>query len=214
MLALNNSAMNNVWIAALLKTPPVICGRRLLPFSLFHSLILERIKNAYWRGGEIDAQSLAEAVDICSRTWEQNVAAFDKFNVRKLRRLAFYIVRKFGTADAKFKAYVLDYNASIPREMGEQGRDLASPWQFRLAMFLMGKGFSESEAWNMPVNRARAYYDTDAEMNGADDYVTEDQEAILDMTAEINALREAGKHDEADALKNKVQSMCNARNSK
>jgi hypothetical protein len=202
--------MPDVWLTALLKSPPAIYGRQLTPLSLAHASILASAGNAYWCGGEVCRASLIEAVDICSRTWEQNSRWIARPRLASLKRLAFVGYRsRFETASAAFESYLTDYMASPLRDVRGEFRRMATPWPWRLAIFLIDRGFSESQAWNMPVCRARCYFDAHDEMNGADNMIEREREEAYDMIAEANKLDAAGRKDEAAALYDAAQKKLN-----
>lgn len=196
--------MRDVWLTALLKMPPVILDRRLQPFSMSHAVILEAAKNPYWMGGDLTGPALVEAVDICSRTWEENQRFYDSPLKARLRQLRRFALRAFTrhkiSASDDFLAYIQDYSASTTREDMGGGRDMVSPWQWRVACHLIERGFSESEAWNMPMNRARCYYDAADEMEGAENLVNEEAASTYELIARANHLVEIGKADEAEPL--------------
>lgn len=207
--------MRDVWLTALLKQPPRIMGRQLLAFSLSHSFILERAGNPYWASGACTGAALVEALDICSRTWEENAAWFDRPKFRGLKRLALAFHRKqSATAHAEFVAYLNDYAASTTREQSGEGRDMVSPWQFRIAAFLIAHGFTESQAWNMPMVRALCYFDAHDELEGATNLVEEDTASNYGMIAEANRLAAAGMLAEADKLYAEAQRKFDEKNGK
>lgn len=185
--------MADVWLKALFATPPCIYGRQLLPFSLSHSLMLDGLASPYWRGGNATADDLCAAIDVCSRNWRENavwLAHSDNPRVRRSLSALKTAARLLGheKADAAFRAYINDHMDFPPREVRGPGRQMASPWQWRVASWLLRGGMSEDEIWNMPCARAVAYLDASNESEGDDSLVDEADASVADMIARANAL--------------------------
>jgi hypothetical protein len=195
----------------MLAGSPVILGRRVLPFSVCHSMILHAAENPYWFGRECRPEDLIEAVMVCSRTWEQNRERFAKDGRREARRLAarLYLRKEFQAAHEAFAAYLNDACDVTARELPDTdgGRELVAPWQFRIVPFLMRHGMSESEAWNCPVNRARCYLDATAEEAGDAILCDGVQENAYALIVEANKLAAAGQREQADELYNRAQAV-------
>ena len=201
--------MSAAWITALLQRPPVIYGRRLHPFSLSHSMILEEARNPLWCGGEIRVDALIEAVDVCSRTWEENAEWFDKVNRRKIRSFSLRCLTRYRFADAyaRFKVYIDDATACSSREVSGEGRLLVSPHQYRVVVFLMSLGWSESRAWNAPFGRARCYYDAHDEAHNGAILLDDAQEDAYSLIARGNELAEVGRTEQAAELYARAQEI-------
>jgi len=219
--------MADVWFKSLFLDAPVIFGKRLLPFSLAHHFILRVFKNAYVVGGTPDDGDLLSAIHICSRTWEQNQATvLGKDSVLILRTWA-WTCSRIGTTTAheSFLTYLKDFQdvpdhaeiIDVPAiNEGETIVELkackvVAPTEFHLVHTLMSKyGMSESEAWNMPLNRAQCYYDTDKEAVGestlADD---SDYDRQLDiLRGKANAAYLAGDLEEMKRQDDATEELC------
>lgn len=175
--------MADVWFKALFLDAPMIFGKRLLPFSLAHHFILRSFKNAYVCGGIPDDGDLLSAIHICSRTWEQNQKTVSGKDSTLVLRAWAWTCNRIGTATAheSFLTYLHDYQdvpdhaeiIDVPEiHEGETIVELKpckviAPNEYHLVHALMTKyGMTESEAWNLPINRAQCYYDTDKEACG------------------------------------------------
>ena len=203
----------DAWLTSLMVTPPVILGRRLKPFSLAHSFILERAGNPFWIGGERGPEHFFEALEICSRDLEENRARIAGKPDNKFKRWVVKYFRKVAAKDvATFAQYLDDHLACHPRESGGSGRELHSPWQFRLVTDLVARGFTEERAWNMPLNLARCYYDARAEMDGDDSLLDVNSVDAYELIARANKLMEDGNIKEADELYGIAQAEFDRRN--
>lgn len=202
----------DAWLTSLMVTPPVILGRRLKPFSLAHSFILERAANPFWIGGERGPEHFFEALEICSHDLEENRARIASKSDNKFKRWVAKHFRKVSARDVEmFVQYMDDHLACHSRE-SSGGREMHSPWQFRLVADLVARGFSEERAWNMPLNLARCYYDARAEMEGDDTLLSEDSADAYELIAKANKLMEAGNVKEADELYGIAQAEFDRRN--
>ena len=47
---------------------PVVLGVRLVPYTVGHAILLQRLRSPYVLGGEISSNDLAEAVLVCSQS--------------------------------------------------------------------------------------------------------------------------------------------------
>ena len=203
----------DAWLTSLMVKPPVILGRRLKPFSLAHSLILDRLENPFWVGGKRGPEHFFEVLEVCANNLEGNRARM----YAKPRRFRRWVAAKFRKVkDADIDAlnnYIVDHTACCARESsGGAGRDMASPWEFRVATYLIEYGFPEERAWNMPFNLARCYFDAREEMNGDETLVPFGEECAVDLITRANELMQAGHTKEADELYAKAQRIFDEKN--
>jgi hypothetical protein len=209
--------MHDAWLTSLLCRPPKILGRRLLPFSLAHSFILERAGNGYWGGGEKTPAHFFECVDICSRDWSGNAERFGgKFSAWNFRRWVARHVRKLSPAHVEsLESYIADYAETPERKGGESGRAMVSPWQFRVVGWLVANGHTEDRAWNMPLNLALCYFHASREFEGDEslqEKLPEWQEQAYELIAIANKLSADGRKEDADKLYAYAQAEFNAHN--
>ena len=202
--------MEASWLASMLCRAPCIMGRELQPFSLAHSFILERAENPYWIGGEKRAEHFFEAVDICSRTWEQNIEAFSKPRYKAFRKWAASKIYKTKAEDVDaFITYLENFSGLPEREGSGDGEELVSPYQFRLVTWLMSKGITESRAWNMPFSLAFCYFYSNAEREGDKSLVPEWKADANEVMQIANKLLDSGEKEKADKLYAYVQDEFN-----
>ena len=203
----------DAWLTALMVTPPTVLGRRLQPFSLAHSLILERVENPFWIGGEKSIDGFYQAVDICARDLQGNRERVNESG-RTFKKWVTRTFRKASVDDVeRFANYISDHATCCAREYSAgASRDMASPWQFRIVSYLVERGFTDERAWNMPLNLARCYYDANEEMNGDTSLVPSFEESAADLIARANQLMESGEREQADALYGRAQEIFDKRN--
>jgi hypothetical protein len=166
--------MSDAWLQSVLASAPVICGRRLLPFSLAHSLALRRLKSPLAVGGDADFSDLILALEICSRSFVElpELIASPAF-VRTVARKSHRWFYRFDTALSSFNNYRANFTATPPRKQSK-GSKIKAPVEFYLATMLMTEfHFSEAAAWNCAFGRACCYSATWAERQGDDTILTE-----------------------------------------
>jgi hypothetical protein len=66
--------MRDAFFQALMVTPPVVCGRRLLPYSIGHEYVLRRVGSPFIVGGDPRREDVLTAIAVCSRTMAENRA--------------------------------------------------------------------------------------------------------------------------------------------
>jgi len=135
-----------------------VLGKRLLPFSLWHLLLLEVIESPFIMGGNATLFDLKTAVGICRLKYR-------KSKVRK-PRFPLMIRQKHLVIEAnKFIDYLGDYATRpeytfIPFDMKEEKapRHLTPPPAVVSTAFHAAHGarITIGEAWNMPIGEAYA----------------------------------------------------------
>jgi hypothetical protein len=201
--------MADVWLQALLASPPVICGRRLLPFSLAHALLLRKLGSPYACGGPERPEDLLTALEICSRP----VAALPGFlarppSPRYLRRHARRWAGHLTVAGASFRTYLGDFLVAPARFDSVTGAPIRSPVEWYLAGLLMAEyGWTEQAAWDCPFAKARCLAEVHFERNGDDGLVPEGEVGMFALMARANQLAEAGHTDAANVLYQQVEQM-------
>lgn len=162
----------DVWTQSLLVSPPVLCGRRLLPFSLGHAVILRSISSPYAYVNVGSALSdVLTAIQICSRTTGQNRAALYGGKMPVISWVAWSMRWrgvKFDVVDASFRTYLADFTRQADRHPPKKrGRDLAAPVEFHLHRVLCEHyGYDPVAAWDVSLIVAHACADVVAESNG------------------------------------------------
>lgn len=196
------------WTQAVYVAAPVICGRRLLPFSLAHSMLLRAIGNPYaYRGVEATREELLAAVLICSRTREENRAALFAGGQRAgalLRWSWRWRKMSLATADASFRQYIKDHTRFAPHhELAEapDAHEPAAPFEFHLHRHLcVNEGMGDEEAWNCGMGYARHLFDCWAESQGSKSLMSEYDQRMQELNKAMNAAHAAGNATERDRL--------------
>lgn len=149
--------MDLVWINALCLRAPICMGRRLLPLSPGHSVVLHAWGSPFVAGGrEPTLVDLAAAVWICSQPATAIVARFDDAQMqREFRRLGLGSRKlDFPAECALFETYLLEFQRLPDRWEGEPSGSEGSraPWQFMLVRAAMERlGLSRDAAWNASI---------------------------------------------------------------
>lgn len=166
--------MQQVYRDIALAAPPVVLGRRLLPFSLAHAYALTVLESPTIAGGAMGIGDLALAVYVCARPgWPFARLARDARSDGWARRMRLWgaVCRGRGWARdvAAWQAYVAAYTgrAEMYAELVRGGRTIKPerarvPWPLACAARLIPL-LGEAGAWNCPVCRAFAYLDASAE---------------------------------------------------
>lgn len=144
------------YLDAVISKPFRVMGMALKPFSVGHVLLLEYINSPVARGADMSIEDLANAIMICSMTFEQNIESWKSKGLRYSKRIW---GERVGMPDMEkvtecYKEY-LDYYMRWPNIDNDDCHGKAgSPGPALMIDVLMDIGYSESEALNMPYNRA------------------------------------------------------------
>jgi hypothetical protein len=196
--------MHAAWFtAAVPEAPTVVLGLRLRPYALGHEILLRRLGSPLVVPGPRQSSGdvctvLVLAALICSQTFEEACRSIhspflDLFlKVWHWRlRLTQYALRRptdWPAALARFAAYRAAGCWAPEINRPKTGRTLQSPSEFRLLTVLMTEfGLSESDALNLPLARANAYYAAHGDLSGDLDLFGPADQALLDKVAELAA---------------------------
>lgn len=203
-----------VWLQSLMLHPPAICGMQLKPYSLIHDLTLECLENPVAAGGTLTDTKLLEAVFICSRDWQglrRDLLAMDDAKAFSFGKKA---IKTIDEDRESFRVYVSEYKAIAPRSKSKSKDDACVPWQFHVARSLCGDwGFTEPQAWDMPVNRAVCYCDTKQEYDGGKSLISPYDAEMADLMAKAKAFYDAGDRDSERSCYDKVKALIAGRDS-
>ena len=207
--------MDWVFLHAALVQPPVILGRGLRPFCAGHTIVLEALGNPFVTGAPKDLAALAQAVFVCSRTFEEGVAAINLVagedpDTRKLERYCRKWGRKERRVDAtveieRFEAYIDEYSEA-PELWDEPGdKDLRAPYPYLCAMGALAAcsgSISLSEAWNMSICLAACLAATAGNLAGSERLMTpEDKERVEAARTGANKTHSPGAGPVPQALR-------------
>lgn len=151
-----------------------VLSYKLKPFSLWHRFLLEFLDSPLITGGNADVNSILQAIQVCR-------SSFPKFPDKqgflgKLRLL----INTFNPEEegTKFAKYVEDYAAfpELWNKSDEESKKSSAPETLSMAVQLIELGFTESQAWDMPIGKAFWYTSISAHLKGADiDFVTQEE---------------------------------------
>lgn len=162
--------------------PPIVLGVRLLPYTVGHALVLQRLRSPYVFGGEIDARDLVEAVFVCSQNAVESAKTINSI----FRDLLFWLwskrISKMNPFEEsnKFNAWLKE-QSTAPEVLLKQGcsrKQPAMPWPERVLTGCVSLGFTSDEVLNFPIGDAERFILTHAEMNGQAELWDEEAESI------------------------------------
>ncbi|MFH1602431.1 MAG: hypothetical protein ABIH03_00805 [Pseudomonadota bacterium] len=166
--------MDNLSIfgGSMLVTPPVLLGRQLRHFSLYHALMLSVAGSPFIGVGDGQAalDDLLFAVWICCQEYDPTPAPHESPALIDEAREWGAGAGEIDLAEgcAAFTAYLNGYFAFPQFWQDGKSKPSGVPWFFRCAADVMMHypQLSEETVWNMPINRAAAYRACVAEDNG------------------------------------------------
>lgn len=211
--------MSDVWTQAIYATPPLIGGRRLLPFSLAHAVLLRALGNPY---AYVDASAtlaqLVQALDVCSRTRAENAVALFSGERPSIWRIL-SDARRWrnldpSTADASFRVYIDDFTLRAARDTdAANGDDMAVPSEYHLHRHLCEvEGMGEEQAWNCSVARAWAYFDCWTEWKGGKVLLSPYNAQLQSIQARVDKATASGNQEQADAAWAEMGELVKAHN--
>jgi hypothetical protein len=186
-----------------------MCGRRLLPFSLAHSMLLRALGNPYaYVAASATREDLLAAVLVCSRTREQNRSALFGGRMRTgplLRWSWRWRKMNLAIADASLRQYIADHTrfpAYIPLA-DAPGVDAApvAPIEFHLHRHLCAdRGWDDAAAWDCGYSYARHLFDCWAEAQGHKALASEIDVQLAEMDKAQREAHERGDAAERDRI--------------
>lgn len=187
--------MDPIYQTAFVPPQPVVLGKRLLPLSLGHLVLLDGAESIFVSQKptrRATAGDLAAAVWICSQK-----AGDLRMNVEAPDQAAMV---KWGLDCRKFKfkaertAFV-DYITSslrFPRAWyDDKSKTPVAAWQFSIAGALIESGVTRAEVWDMPVSEALALYAAIQERNGLELMTAQEKKEV--EAIEREAAEEEGR---------------------
>jgi hypothetical protein len=188
-------AIDAQFAEAWLNVEHKVFGLKLRPFSLWHKFLLEVTESPLVTKSDAKATDLYAACKLLTLKFPDNDVALTRFDWVRM----FFRVRKNSAEieGGKLSSYINDYFTS-PEYWESEGKSGSSnkgqpPEQLSAIIPLLMMGFSEAEAWNMPIGKALWYGATYASWQGADlDFITaEEQEMRANSDELIAQLEEA-----------------------
>ena len=161
---------------------PSVLGVRLVPYTVGHAILLQRLGSPYVLGGEITSSDLVEAVVVCSQSplesirsiksvWKDLVLWLWGKRIAKLNLLA---------ESEKFQLWLKDQSTApeVLMESGSKSKRPAMPWPERVLVGCLNIGIGSDDAIKMPIGDAERLILAHAEMMGQVQLWDDQSEAI------------------------------------
>lgn len=170
--------------------PPVILGRRLLPFSIGHSYLLEAAGNGYALDGDGgDVGSLAVAVLVCSSGFKDGLKILQGFTPIENDWIESCAGLDLAEEARRFREYTTAALTAPKRWQRDGGQPVKCPWQLAMLASMLGDGvatpanveaiFDMPLSWAFSINAARQAWQGDQSL------WTEDDEKGIEILKEL-----------------------------
>lgn len=204
--------MIDCWVKAMMATPPQICGRRLLPFSIGHYLLLRETQSDILSRKDVKKGDLLAALYICSKSYQdchrililQNPTIIEKIEWLWMRLV--YGRKSLRIAFESFHVYLEDF-LDFPRHDGKKnsGKPIKSDICFYMIAYLMSKfSMTFDQAINEPLNRVRCLMSAFAEMEGDESLLDSEETMAMKYMDKGVELDKQGKKEEAEFMYQKA----------
>lgn len=148
--------------AAKLQRPGKILGRRLMPYSMGHELLLARMSSPFLTGEEADLGDLLLALEVLQQPWDGAAKALqDEARLaRRLKWRGWWVLKLLGpdwatTAVLRLRSYLHKGRSGPPlRARNTQGTPTEISILQLVVLDLVGHGWREAEVWAMPYREA------------------------------------------------------------
>lgn len=179
---------------AFFSQPPTVFGKRLRPFSLGHSFLLEAIGNPVAMCEPYAAQDAAVFALVCSLPWGEALALLNDWDAHKASVQSWG--EECGGSDwaaecAKIDAYFQEALECIPPRWDRDDAKTECKVPIQLAFFHILKGDSaitpevEAAIWDMPFGRAAVYSAAAGWAKGDDTLMTEKEHGLYMRVLEM-----------------------------
>jgi hypothetical protein len=169
-------------LTATAKTPPMVLGIRMAPFTVGHAILLHRMGSPFVVGGDATAQDLVEAAVICSQEPRESIKAMRSIiGWIPLRLMRSRVTKANLAAECATMQQWLTDQSDCPEVLqtpGVKSKQAAMPWPERILVGLVSIGFNEQDVLSMPVIDAERLFLTHAEMEGKVELWGDKQEAL------------------------------------
>jgi hypothetical protein len=170
-------ALDEAFAEAWLNNSHKILGFRLKPFSLWHRFLLSITGSRVMESDDINIYDIIGFCRICTNQYPRV-----RYKVRKLDQFLLLFHRQKSQVPAELEAYIKDYCAFPEfwekKQEGKSGGGAPEPLGSVVA--LMQMGFSNNEAWDMPVGMAQYYTATYMQQQGGDiDFITPEEKEMF-----------------------------------
>lgn len=161
---------------------PVVLGVGLVPYTVGHAILLQRLRSPYVLGGEITSSDLAEAVLVCSQSPLESIKSIKSI----WRDLALWIWGKriqrmnLMVESDKFQLWLKEQSTApeVLMEAGSKSKRPAMPWPEQVLVGCLNIGIGPDDAIKMPIGDAERLILAHAEMMGQVQLWDDQSEAI------------------------------------
>ena len=149
---------------------PVVLGVRLVPYTVGHAIVLQRLGSPFVMGGEINPTDLVEAVTVCSQSPLESIKSIKtRFSGLMLWLWGKRIVKMNALVESdKFQLWLKEQSTApeVLMEAGSKSKTPAMPWPERVLVGCLNIGIAPDDAIQMPLGDAERLILAHAEMMG------------------------------------------------
>ena len=149
---------------------PVVLGVRLVPYTVGHAIVLQRLGSPFVMGGEINPTDLVEAVTVCSQSPLESIKSIkSRFSGLMLWLWGKRIERMNALVESdKFQLWLKEQSTApeVLMEAGSKSKTPAMPWPERVLVGCLNIGIAPDDAIQMPLGDAERLILAHAEMMG------------------------------------------------
>jgi len=161
---------------------PVVLGVRLVPYTVGHAIVLQRLGSPFVMGGEINPTDLVEAVTVCSQSPLESIKSIkSRFSGLMLWMWGKRIERMNALVESdKFQLWLKEQSTApeVLMEAGSKSKTPAMPWPERVLVGCLNIGIATDDAIQMPLGDAERLILAHAEMMGHVELWDDRSEAI------------------------------------
>lgn len=176
--------MDSAYRAALLSRPSEALGRRLLPFSLGHSYLLEALGSPLVCGGGVSEDDIVVAAWVCSRTYQDALSSIRRMDMEPACRAWGEAVGASVDWESEGEAiadHMSKYAVAPRRWQSEKSKGPRAPWQLSVATaMMMHAGVPEQEAWDKPLSESLCMYAAIGDHLGDEGLMTDSEAAVAE----------------------------------
>ena len=162
--------------------PPEVLGLRLVPYTVGHALVLQRLGSPYVMGGMIGPADLAEAVLVCSQSPLQSVRTIKS----KWKSVLLWVWSKrisqlnLVKESDRFSLWLKEQSNApeVLMEAGKSQKRPAMPWPERVLVGCINVGLNADDVIHLPIGDAERLILAHAELHGQVDLWDSQSEAI------------------------------------
>lgn len=161
---------------------PIVLGVRLVPYTVGHAIVLQRLRSPYVLGGEITPSDLVEAVLVCSQSPLESIKSIKSVWRDLILWLWGKRIAKMNlmVESDKFQLWLKEQSTApeVLVEAGTKSKRPAMPWPERVMVGCVSLGIDPDKALQIPIGDAERLILAHAEMHGQVDLWDDQSEAI------------------------------------